>query len=328
VVVRFLVTGANGFIGSHLTRTLLVRGHEVRALVRRTSDTSLLQGLPLDLAYADVTEADSLAPAVKGVACVFHLAGATAAADATTFDCVNRIGTMNVLEAVRKHNGTVRRFVLVSSAAAAGPSDAGEPKTEDAAVAPVSRYGHSKLAAERVVRQLAGGVTTTVVRPPIVYGSGDAVTMSFFKLIKQRIVLCLLGPEQWLSFIHVRDLVEGLLLAAMRDAGCGETFNLTGPEVGTAVQFQQAIAAAMNVRTVSVPVPRQLLRLAGASSDVLHRSLGRPSTFSSDKVRDALQKGWVLSGEKAQRLLGFEPVVGFQEGIQEALSWFREHRWL
>ena len=326
--MRVLVTGANGFIGSHLTRTLVARGHEVRAMVRRTSDTSLLHGLPLELAYADITEPDSLAAAVEGVACVFHLAGATAAADATTFDCVNRIGTMNVLEAVRKRGCTVRRFVLVSSAAAAGPSDAGEPKTEDAAVAPVSRYGHSKLAAERVVKQLAGRVPATVVRPPIVYGSGDAVTLGFFKLVKWRILLSLSGPERCLSFVHVRDLVEGMLLAAMRGAGRGETFNLTGPEAGTAVQFQQAIADAMGVRTVAVPVPLWLLWLAGAGSDVLHHSLGRQSTFSSDKVRDALQKGWVLSGEKARRLLGFEPVVGFREGVRESLSWFREHRWL
>ena len=299
----------------------------MRAMARKTSDTSLLHGLPLELVHADVMEPDSLAPAVEGVACVFHLAGATAAADVTTFDCVNRIGTMNVLEAVRKL-GTVRRFVLVSSAAAAGPSDAGTPKTEDAAEAPVSRYGHSKLAAERVVKQLAGRVPTTVVRPPIVYGSGDAVTLGFFKLVKRRMVLSLSGPERRLSFVHVGDLVEGILLAATRDAGRGETFNLTGPEVGTAVQFQQAIADAMDVRTVAVSVPRWLLWLAGAGSDVLHRSLGRPSTFSSDKVRDALQKGWVLSGEKARRLLGFEPVVGFREGVREVLSWFRDNRWL
>jgi nucleoside-diphosphate-sugar epimerase len=326
--MRFLVTGANGFIGSHLTRALVARGHEVRALVRRTSDTSLLQGLPLELAYADVTEPDSLVPAVEGVGCVFHLAGATAAADTTTFDCVNRMGTMNVLAAVRKQGSTVRRFVLVSSAAAAGPSDPVAPKTEDAPAAPVSRYGHSKLAAERVVKQMAGRVPTTVVRPPLVYGSGDAVTLGFFKLVKRRIVLSLSGPERRLSFVHVGDLVEGMLLAAMTDAGRGETFNLTGPEVGTAVQFQRAIADAMGVRTVEVPVPRWVLWLAGTGSDVLNRSLGRSSSFSSDKVRDAVEKGWVLSGEKAQRLLGYEPVVGFREGIREALSWYREHRWL
>ena len=164
--------------------------------------------------------------------------------------------------------------------------------------------------------------------PPIVYGSGDAVTLGFFKLVEWRVMFSLWGPQRRLSFVHVADLVEGMLLAVMSDAAVGETFTLTGPENGTAIEFQQAIASAIGVRAVPVPVPHLLLRLAGAVSDVLQERRCRPSTFGSDKVADMLQEGWVFSGEKARRRLGFKPVTGFREGVREALSWFREHHWL
>jgi nucleoside-diphosphate-sugar epimerase len=323
-----LVTGASGFIGAHLVRLLVERGHDVRAMVRRSSDLRRLEKTPVELVYADVMEVGSLGPAVAAAEVVFHLAGSIAAPDAGAFDRVNRVGTVNLLRAVQQHDVGLRRFVFVSSTAAAGPSGRDGPRTEDGPPSPVSAYGRSKLAAERAVAEFGGRVRATILRPPIVYGSGDAATLDLFKMIRRRIAFAVTGPERRMSFVHVRDLVEGALLAAGHDAAAGETFALPGPEDATMLEFQQVIGEAMGRQPVTVPVPAGLLRLAGIVADASRRWTRTRSPFGSDKVAEALQAGWVVSGEKARRCFGFAPRIGLREGVAEALAWYQAHGWL
>lgn len=303
-------------------------------MVRRSSDLGRLQetarpdGAGAELVYADVTDAASLGPAVTGADVVFHLAGAIAAPDATVFDRVNCAGTENLLGALGRHNPDVGRMLFMSSVAAGGPSTAGTARTEDAPPRPVSAYGRSKLAAEEVVIRCGAGVRTTIIRPPIVYGGGDTATLDLFRMVKRGIAFAVRGPERPLSFVHVRDLVEGTLLAATHDAAIGETFSLPGPEDATMIEFQRIIGAAMGRRPLVLPVPEVVLRTAGRIADVTRRWSRSASPFGSDKVIEALQPGWVVSGEKARRRLGFVPRVGLREGVGEALAWYGAHGWV
>jgi nucleoside-diphosphate-sugar epimerase len=326
--VRVVVTGASGFIGAHLVRLLVERGHDVRAMVRRGSDLRRLDGAPVQLVYADVMDGGALGPAVADAEVVFHLAGSIAAPDAAAFDRVNRAGTVNLLRAVQQHDAGLRRFVFISSTAAGGPSGPDGPRTEDAAPSPVSAYGRSKLAAERAVAEFGGSVRTTVLRPPIVYGSGDAATLELFRMVRRRMAFAITGPERRMSFVHVRDLVEGALLAASHDAAVGETFALPGPEDATMLEFQHIIGEAMGRQPITLPVPAGLLRLAGIGADVGRRWRRTRSPFGSDKVSEALQPGWLVSGEKARRRFGFAPRIGLREGVAEALAWYQAHGWL
>jgi nucleoside-diphosphate-sugar epimerase len=259
---------------------------------------------------------------------VFHLAGSIAATSASRFEQVNCTGTENLLRALQQHNAGVGRFVFFSSIAAGGPSDFGTARTEDAPARPVSAYGRSKLAAEQVVAQCGGRLPTTILRPPIVYGSGDTATLDLFRMVKRRIAVAIRGPQRRVSFVHVQDLLEGTLLAATEQAAVGETFTVPGPEDATMLEFQQIIGAAMGRRPLALPVPASVLRLAGRAADVAQRWSGRPGPFGSDKAAEALEPGWVVSGGKARRCLGFMPQVRLREGIDEALSWYTAHGWL
>ncbi len=146
--MRSLVTGASGFIGRRLARELVRRGDEVACLVRRTSRTAPLSGLPVELVVGDLGDPGSLDAAVKGRDRVFHLAGVVQALDEADFDTANTRGTANLVGACLRAAPGLKRFVFVSSIAAAGPSGPGRPVVETDAPKPVSAYGRSKLAAE------------------------------------------------------------------------------------------------------------------------------------------------------------------------------------
>jgi nucleoside-diphosphate-sugar epimerase len=323
-----LVTGANGFVGSHLVRALLSHGYTVRAMVRETSDRTLLDGLNPELVFADVTDPASLGPVLAGVDIVFHVAGAIAAFDQAGFDRVNYGGTAALVDACLELALPPERFVLVSSIAAAGPSSPERPRTEFDEPTPVSMYGRSKLRAEDELDRLRGRVATTIIRPPVVYGPGDHATLDLFKATQKRLVPRLSGPPRPMSFVFVRDLVEGMIEAATAEGGVNETFFLCGPESGTMVDFHMAIAGAMGVSPLVIPIPMPVLSLAGEAAHHVQRFRGRPAPFGRDKVAEARQIAWTHSIEHARNRFGFDPKTGLKQGVREALDWYQEKGWL
>src|SRR5215467_11621357 len=166
---KVLVTGANGFIGSHLVRELLDRGYEVSGLVRPTSDIRSLQGLPIRIFLGDVCEPETLVAPMQGVHYIYHLAAKLMVDSREDFLQTNTEGTKHMLEAARKYAAdSLKRFLLVSSQAGAGPGTDTTPMDESAPMKPVSWYGQSKKEAEEAAQSC--GLPITIVRPSAVYG--------------------------------------------------------------------------------------------------------------------------------------------------------------
>jgi nucleoside-diphosphate-sugar epimerase len=326
--VKALVTGANGFVGAHLVRELLACGWDVRAMMRRTSDRSRLEGLAPEVVHADLLDPSSLPAAVAGADVVFHVAGAIAAVDAAGFDQVNRDGTANLVSAIATAAAPPAHFVHVSSLAAAGPSGGETPVRDGAPARPVSAYGRSKLAAEGTLEPLDGRVAITIVRPPSVYGSGDSATLELYRSVQRRLILAQTGRERRMSFVHAHDLARGLRLAGERPPASRRVVYLTGPEDASLTEFQRRIARVLGVRAIEVPIPDAVLRLAGVAADALKRWTRFTHAFGRDKVAEGLERGWLVSNDLARRELGYDPKVGFEEGIEEALAWYRSHGWV
>ncbi len=333
-----LVTGASGFIGGHLARSLVEQGQRVRCLVRKTSNIEHLRDLDIEFVTGDILDPGKVAAAVAGVDRVYHVAGLVAAIRSVSLDEVNTQGTANVVRACAGQSQPPV-LILVSSIAAAGPSVRGQLKTEADRAIPMSRYGHSKRGGEVAAELLADRVPTTVIRPGIVFGPGDRLLLPSFRAVRLTRLHAVPGMRPPpLSFIYVSDLVELLCKAAdagrrlptkaTRSNGEGYYFACAAEHPDYS-QFGRMLRQAVGRRRaaiVSFPVPMPWI-IAGAQ-EIASRVTGKPQPLNFDKIREALAESWACSGAAAVRDLGFQPTQPLSEQLQTTAQWYRDHGWL
>lgn len=323
-----LVTGANGFIGSHLVETLLERGVKVRCLVRNSSNLRWIESLPVETVTGDLRYPENLKAAVTGVDTVFHLAGKVKSPSEEGFYKANVLGTVNLLKAVTQYAPGLNRFVLVSSQAAVGPNRHARPSREDDPCYPLTPYGASKLAAEEAALAFGAQIPLTIVRPAVVGGPRDVDLFESFKIVNRGYKILFGWRPRFGSFIDVSDLVQGLMLAAEHPAAVNETYFLSAEDEVRLGRLQEAIASALDARTLTLRLPFWLLYLVGVGNDLLHRISGRESLVSVNKVREFHQTHWTCDGDKARRELGLQCKVDLQEAMDKAAAWYRSEGWI
>jgi nucleoside-diphosphate-sugar epimerase len=326
--LKALVTGATGFVGSHLVERLLGAGLEVACLMRPTSDPAALEGLDVERRIAALEDSGSLARAVRGVDYVFHAAGLTRARTLAEYLAVNAEGTRRLLEALLAAGAAPRRFVYVSSLAAAGPARSPEPPDESAEPNPADDYGASKLAGERIVLEHAGRLPVTVVRPPAVYGPRDTNFLPLFRLAMRLGRVPVVGkPSKQAAFVYAADLAEGLRLAAQTPEAVGRTYFIAGG-IHNMSEVVQAVCLALNMPPRQLRVPTLLARLIGEIGQIKWAVTGRPQILSRRKIRDMLHPWWTCSWTRARRELGYREAVTLQEGMRLTAQWYIQHGWL
>jgi len=321
--MKTLVTGATGFIGSHLVEELLKRGYSVTCLVRRTSNLQWIDGLNVRLIYGDCAIKESLLNAAADFDYIFHLAGLTKAANEKDFFSANALGTENLINAVIEKNPAVKRFVYLSSLAAAGPSCNGAPLQLGGEPKPVSAYGRSKLEGERIVMKHKSAIPVTVIRPPAVYGPRDKDFYIFFKLLKKGISLS--WGECYYSLLYVDDLVRGAILSAESKTAEGEIFYLSDGRIYSNEEITEAIALTLESKPVRLKIPKSLMPVIAG----IGQKLGNQGNIiNKDKIRELQHSYWTCDSTKSRNELGFIPNVGIKEGIKWTADWYRIHQWL
>ncbi|MFC2075818.1 NAD-dependent epimerase/dehydratase family protein [candidate division KSB1 bacterium] len=324
--MRVLVTGANGFVGSHLTEALVKRGDRVTCLVRRTSNLAWIKNLPVDFVYGELSDPASLPPAVDGIDLAFHVAALTRAPDRETFFRVNSAGTENLCRALAESGSDGARFVFVSSLAAGGPGGPGQVVTENDPDRPVSWYGFSKLEAEAAVKRLLDN--WVIVRPPAVYGPRDDGLYLFHRMATRGFILIPGGFEKIFSLIHSDDLVTGLLAAAGKPNTSGKTFYLSDGSIYAWERlipvFRSILGTDIKARYLPAVFHTPIMSLLQAWDHLSQR----PGALNHQKMIELKQHSWACDNSLARVELGFHPTISIQDGFRDCYRWYRAEGWL
>ncbi|WP_412472133.1 NAD-dependent epimerase/dehydratase family protein [Halobacteriovorax sp. RT-1-4] len=324
--MKVLVTGATGFVGSHLCDKLNQQGHEVFALVRNPQKAQSLN-LPGEYIQGSLEEASIklwVSDLPKDLDCVIHTAGIVSAKHSLTFAKTNHIATENLINRLKVKFENIH-FMLISSQAAAGPSS--QLVDESIECLPVSAYGHSKLAAEIAVRELSPeSWNTTIIRPPMVIGPRDSAVLDVFKMVKGRIVT---GPglnfrTKKYSVVNVFDLVDAIILCASQEQTKQETYFVTSVDEVTFEELINEISNALGVQKVMfMALPIWLLRIVAGIIYTLPIHL----PLTGDKINELEQDAWLCSNSKI-KALGFVPNYNLKDTIEMTAKDYKERKWL
>ena len=322
--MKAFVTGGTGFVGAHLVRALRARGDQVTCLVRNAAKAQALGWTDVRLVRGDLDDPAALREGCANAEVIYHVAGRISARDRDEFMRANRDGTANVLEAAAQ--GSRGRFVLVSSLAAAGPTVPGTPIDEARPPSPVTPYGHSKLAAELLVRAMAG--SWTIVRPPTVYGEWDREVLKVFKLARAGLAPVFGDGSQELSVIYAGDLAAALVAAATAPAAANRVYFAAHPVVTTSRELVRAIGRAVGRQPRIVPLPGLIARgLLWTIGSIAHLA-GRATLLSGDKAAEFLAPAWTCRSDALARDAAWRAETDLETGLRRTADWYRREGWL
>jgi len=325
---KALVTGATGFVGSHLAAELLKRGYQVSVLVRKTSDLSGLLNTGVELVFGDVADKESLKKIFFDFDYIFHVAGLIKAKNLDDFFKANAQGTKNLLEVLFDSGYPVSRFVLISSTAACGPSLNDQPKKETDLCQPVSIYGKSKLEGEKIALEFSHKIPITIIRPPAIYGPKDRQLLNFFKLVKWGIIPLVGKNENCFSVVYVQDLVDAIILAAENPKAEGEIYFIADGEIYHWEKAGDIAAEVWGKKPFKFTPPKFLLYITAVMSELLGKFSGKAPYLTRRKLEEIHYRYWVCDISKAKTELNFKPKFDFRRGAQETINWYKQNKWL
>lgn len=326
--MKVIVTGANGFLGAWLTRRLLSEGHEVSALVRKSSDLSELAGVEPTYVYGDVTDKESLRSAFANQQVVFHLAGVVAyrESDFPLLQKVNVQGTQNVVDICTELK--TDQLLHVSSVVAIGASTTPVLLNENS----FYNVGHlnmgyfeTKKQAEEIVRHAvsAGKIRAVCVNPSTIYGSGDAKKGSRKTQVKVARGKFLFYTAGGVNVVAVEDVVEGILLA-LKNGRNGERYILAGENFSIKSLFEM-ISGFAGVKAPPLYMPTPILKAIGFAGDILEPH-GINLGVSRINALTASMFHW-FDSTKAQMELGFKPRPS-KIAIENSVKWMKDNGYL
>jgi nucleoside-diphosphate-sugar epimerase len=318
--MRVFVTGATGFIGLHLCRTLAARGDRVIALVRSQKKAEKLPA-GVERFEGDLSVFADPKTVLPSSDVVIHLAGVVAAGKLDDYRKINFQAVKDLLDCVGRQSWQPARLLFASSLAAAGPSPADRPWVEADPTQPIDDYGTAKARAEPLVRNAS--FPTTSFRPPMVFGPGDEATLTLFRSASRGIGMRVAGASQRLSFVDVRDLVSGIVrMADDRRPGCF-VYYVSHPRSMDVRELWRELGHAVGRDVRVLAIPRWCLYLAMLVSSGLSRVIRFKNQLDLKQYQQMTAPAFACSSELITRELGWRPEHDLRETLENAARGYR-----
>lgn len=319
-----LVTGASGFIGSHIVDALLQRHCTVHCLVRRTSDLRWLDRTKVQLHYGNLEKPFSLKEGLEKTDYLFHCAGLTRAKSRREFFRINATACKTLYEECLEHGKRLKRIIHISSLASVGPALPDQPVDENTPCKPLTYYGKSKLAGEEIARQFSSSLPLIILRPPIVYGPREINFFVFIDGIAKGWNLQMGHKNRVLSLIYIMDLVQAMLRAAIRPSSGNDLFFITDGNFYHWDDVVETASNVLNIRPRSIRIPDRLLGFIGLLLEFISIYQKNPPLLDRQRIIDIRQSTWTASSEKFFDHFEFQPQYDLQKGLKETVDWHKK----
>jgi nucleoside-diphosphate-sugar epimerase len=323
-----VVTGANGFVGSHLVDLLLEKGYKVKCITRKSSNLRWLEGKDIEIFDCGLTDKDGLKKALKNAAYVYHVAGVVKSKKPDGYFKANVDATRILLDTISESKENIKKVLIVSSQTAVGPSEKGKPVNEGSGCHPITTYGRSKLAEEELAKSYMDRLPITICRAPAVYGERDTEILIFFKTFNNGLMTTIGFDKKEVSLIHVVDLVNGFFLAAESEKSSGETYFISSEKFYTWDEVGKATSKILNKKPLKVKVPHSIVFSIASLAQFFAIFTSKPATLNIEKARDITQSYWTCDTSKAIRDFGYRQNISLEEGIKRTCDWYKKVGWI
>jgi nucleoside-diphosphate-sugar epimerase len=327
--LKIVLTGATGFVGSHIVDKLTEMDAELICIHRESSNTSYLEDKGINLFQSGLLSVESLAEPIKGADYVLHIAGSIFARNKDEYLEGNRDTTKTLIEAIKKYSPGIKRFFYLSSQTVSGPSDSLEnPVDENSPLNPITAYAESKLEAEKVILE-NGEIPYTIIRAPALYGPRDKSILSFFKFVNVSFGPLIGFKEKYISLLHAYDIRDAIIDATFSDNTVNEIYMVSSEEYYGWSKLINKLQKAMGRKYIfKLRAPHWMVYGYTGIAELISKILDKPTVVNTDKARDLTRTFWTCSFSKAKRDFGFSQKVSLDEGFAETVKWYKKHKWL
>ncbi len=328
--IKVLITGATGFIGTHLTEFLFKQNYKIYCIARDSSNTVKLKGKTeiINLPLERINELDD--NLIKEFDYIYHFAGITKHYSKDFYYKINFESTKFLVDKIIKvQSDKLKRFVYCSSQAASGPAAGFYAVKETDDDNPINSYGKSKKMAEEYILSVKDKINSIIIRPPAVFGAGEKDIYSYFKLINNKLMLFVGKGNLTFSIVYVDDLIRASVkLAENNNIKSGEIFFVCNDECYTMNEFGNLIAKAMNKNPVNIYIPVVFIKLLGNINETIGLLFKKNMLLNKEKLLELSKQYWICSNEKMKKKCPDFVFTEMDKALIETYQWYKNNKWL
>lgn len=325
--MKSFVTGATGFVGSHLVDRLLKENHQVFCLIRETSNLRWLNNKPV-IFVKNSLDSEAVKEILKEADFVFNVAGVVKAKNYSGYYQGNVVPTKTLLEILSEVNPDLKRFIHISSQAACGPNPDERPIDESYTPRPITDYGRTKLLAEEEVLKKSNELKTVILRPSAIFGPRDTEIFVYFKTFMKGLNAVIGFNEKYLSLIYIEDFIDAIYKAAISNIKSGEVFFVSSDKAYSWNDIGNVTSQVTGKKAFKLRIPHWIVYTVGAFSELISIFSNKAATLNLEKCKDITRQRWVCSNEKIKSLIGWSEQYSLQEAFKITFEWYKSMNWL